>query len=191
MSNSRNDSSTHPHWVYNEKAKELIEADIHERPVPVRVGPGIAKTHRRPLDFSTIVGHVPEPVPPPPAPPRVNTSLEGWSLRGLLERFKKAGMVGLTTTKIRDAAVGLGLLGDLRYGHSSQIKNEHGRVVSNPWRYHEEAVGLLEPTLRLYLRNVAGGLGEQNAMAIAVAMTGKVGSGWVDRAPFKAIRTPG
>lgn len=147
----------------------------------------------RALDLSTLVGDVPEPVPPPPAPapPKANTSLEGWSLRGLLERFKKAGMGGLTTTTIRDAANGIGLIGDQRYGHQSQIKNEHGRVVSSPWRYHEQAASLLEQTLRLYQRNVAGGLGEQNAIASAVAMTGKVGSGPMGRAPFKAIRAPG
>jgi hypothetical protein len=75
LSKSRNDSGTHPHWVYNEKAKDLIEADINEHPAPTRERPGIAKTIRRPLDLSTIVGYVPEPVPPPPAPPTVNPSL--------------------------------------------------------------------------------------------------------------------
>ncbi|WP_437796461.1 hypothetical protein [Sorangium sp. So ce693] len=150
----------------------------------------------RPFDISLLVDDVPEPIPRPPPPlpsggQRVDTDIEGWSLRGLLKRFKSAEMDGLTTTKIRAAAVGLGLLDDLHYGHWSEIKNEHGRTVSKTWRYHEKAVGLLEPTLRLYLRNVAGGLGEQNAMASAVAMTGKVGSGATGRLPFKAIRAPG
>ncbi|XXT18800.1 hypothetical protein WME94_52095 [Sorangium sp. So ce429] len=150
----------------------------------------------RPFDLSWLVDDAPEPIPPPPPPlpsgrQRVDTDIEGWSLRGLLKRFKSAGTDGLTTTKIRDAAVGLGLVGDLHYGHWSEIKNEHDRTVSKPWRYHEKAVGLLEPTLRQYLRNVAGGLGEQTAMASAVAMTGKVGSGATGRLPFKVIRAPG
>ncbi|WP_437310763.1 hypothetical protein [Sorangium sp. So ce388] len=152
----------------------------------------------RPFNLSSLVDDALEPIPPSPPPPplpsgrqRVDTDIEGWSLRGLLKQFKSAGMDGLTTTKIRDAAVGLGLVGNLHYGHWSELKNEHGRTVSNPWRYHERAVGLLEPTLRLYLRKLAGGLGELTAMTSAVAMTGKVSSGATGRLPFKAIRAPG
>ncbi len=191
LSKSPNDNGTHPHWVYNGKAKDEIEADIDDPPAPTPAGPGIAKTIRRPLDLSTIVGHVPEPVPPPPSLLRANTSLEGWSLRGLLERFKQAGMTGLTTTKIRDAADGVGLIGDPHYGHWGQIKNEHKRVVSSPWRYNEEAAAVLERTLLMYLGNVAGELSERNAMTTALAMTGKVGSGATRRPPFNVIRAPG
>ncbi len=191
MSKSRNDNGTHPHWVYNGKAKDLIQADIDDPPAPTPAGLGIAETIRQPLDLSTIVGHVPEPVPPPPSLLRANTSLEGWSLRGLLARFKQAGMVGLTTTKIRDAADGLGLIGDAHYGHWDPIKNAHERVLSRLWRYHEEAAAVLEQTLRLYFRNLAGEVGEQNAMTSAVRMTGKVGSGAPVRPVFKAIRGPG
>jgi hypothetical protein len=152
----------------------------------------------QPLDLNTLVDHVPEPIPPPPPPlpvpssgQKADTTVEGWSLQGMLERFTNAGMNGLTTARIKEAAVGLGLHGDPRYGHHGQIKNEHGRVLSRPWRYHEEAVAVLERTLRQYLQNVAGGEGEKNAMTSAVAMTGKVGSGRVTRGQFRAIRAPG
>ncbi|WP_437972248.1 hypothetical protein WMF04_24435 [Sorangium sp. So ce260] len=191
MSKSRNDDSTHPHWVYNAKARELIAADINEQSDPVLAGPAIGKAIPRPLDLRAFTTEVPEPVPPPPTPPSVNTTVEGWSLRGLLERFKKAGMSNLTTATIRAAALALGLIGDARYGHQSPIKNEHGRVLSRWWRYHEEAAVLLEETLWVYLRNVAGGVGERNAMTSAVAMVGKVGSGSMSRVPFKVIRGPG
>jgi hypothetical protein len=145
----------------------------------------------RALDLNTLSGEVPEPVPPPPPPPTVNTSVEGWSLRGLLERFKHAGMTGLTEGKIRDAATSLGLTGDVRYGHQSTITVDGRRVVSRPWRYNEEAAVVLEPALRLYLRNLAGGVGAQNAMTSAVTMTGKVGTGPRSRVRFNAIRAPG
>jgi hypothetical protein len=45
--------------------------------------------------------------------------------------------------------------------------------------------------LRLYLRNDAGGGREQNPMTSAVATTGKVGSGPMDRTRPNAVRAPG
>lgn len=140
------------------------------------------------------VGEVPVPAPTPPLPGPAgqvtDAAVEGWSLRGLLRRFEEAGMVGLKTTKIRMAAESLGLVGDSRYGRYSQVKNEHERVLARNWRYNEQAGALLEQTLRSYLENVAAGVGEPDAMARAVGVIGRVGSGGSALAPLKVIRAP-
>jgi hypothetical protein len=64
--------------------------------LPCRDGPFLEAPRplSRVLDLSTLVDNVPEPVPPPPgsAEQKADTAIEGWSLRGLLERFEQAGM---------------------------------------------------------------------------------------------------
>lgn len=142
----------------------------------------------RVLDLGTLLHEVPEPIPPPPPPPDRHDP-RSWDdpcvERGLALRDRDQGVQpGRAAGQVRAGR-------NERADDRSTVPVGHRDVVSLLWQYVERVATLVERTLRSHPNNMVGSFAVRIAMASAVGMTGKVGSGWVDRAPFKAIRAPG
>jgi hypothetical protein len=141
----------------------------------------------RVLDLGTLLHDVPEPIPPPPPPPdrQEPRRSDGPSVdRGLALRKPEQGVQPVRAGgQVRAAGHG-------RPDDQSTVPVDARDVAGLMWQYVAKVATLLERTLRSHPSNGIGGLAVQNAMASAVAMTGKVGLGAIGRPGPTAIRAP-